>query len=78
MNDENLGHAWSALEPGPRTGRRIDARVFAWLEAQETPLVAEWLYLFRVAPVAALGFTTVSALSFIGVTPLIWLVRALA
>ena len=33
MNDEELGDAWTTLEPTVRRRRRIDARVFAWLEA---------------------------------------------
>ena len=61
MNDEELGDAWTALEPTMRRRRRIDARVFAWLEARDTPLAAEWLELFSVAPFAALGLATVSA-----------------
>ena len=43
MNDEELGDAWTTLEPTVRQRRRIDARVFAWLEARDTPLAAEWL-----------------------------------
>ncbi len=77
MNDEELGEAWTTLEPAMRRRRRIDARVFAWLEARDTPLAAEWLGLFRVAPFAALGLATVSAVSIIAATPLVWFARAL-
>ena len=75
MTDEELGDAWTTLEPTVQRRRRIDARVFAWLEARDTPLAAEWLGLFRVAPFAALGLATVSAVS-IAVTPLVWFARA--
>jgi hypothetical protein len=77
MNDEELGDAWTTLEPAMRRRRRIDARVFAWLEARDTPLAAEWLGLFRVAPFAALGLATVSAVSIVAATPLVWFARAL-
>ena len=77
MNDEELGDAWTTLEPTVRRRRRIDARVFAWLEARDTPLAAEWLGLFRVAPFAALGLATVSAVSIVTATPLVWFARAL-
>ena len=77
MNDEELGDAWTTLEPTVRQRRRIDARVFAWLEAHDTPLAAEWLGLFRVAPFAALGLATVSAVSIVTATPLVWFARAL-
>ena len=77
MNDEELGDAWTTLEPTVRRRRRIDARVFAWLEAHDTPLAAEWLGLFRVAPFAALGLATVSAVSIVTATPLVWFARAL-
>ena len=77
MNDEELADAWTTLEPTVRRRRRIDARVFAWLEAHDTPLAAEWLGLFRVAPFAALGLATVSAVSIVIATPLVWFARAL-
>ena len=77
MNDEELGDAWTTLEPTVRQRRRIDAHVFAWLEARDTPLAAEWLGLFRVAPFAALGLATVSAVSIVTATPLLWFARAL-
>ena len=77
MNDEELGTAWTTLEPTVRQRRRIDARVFAWLDARDTPLAAEWLGLFRVAPFTALGLATVSAVSIVAATPLVWFARAL-
>jgi hypothetical protein len=77
MNDEELGVAWTTLGPTLRRRRRIDARVFAWLEARDTPLAAEWLGLFRVSPFAAVGLATVSAVSIVAATPLVWLARAM-
>ena len=77
MNDEELADAWTTFEPTVGRRRRIDAHVFAWLEAHDTPLAAEWLGLFRVAPFAALGLATVSAVSIVIATPLVWFARAL-
>jgi len=77
MNDEELGGVWTILEPTVRQRRRIDARVFAWLEARDTPLAAEWLGLFRVAPFCAVGLVAVSAVSIAIAPPLVWLARAL-
>ena len=77
MNDEELGGAWTTLQPTVRQRRRIDARVSAWLEARDTPLAAEWLGLFRVAPFSAVGLVAVSAVSIVTATPLVWLARAL-
>jgi hypothetical protein len=77
MNDEALGDAWTTLEPSERQRRRIDARVSAWLEARDTSLAAEWLGLFRVAPLPALGLATVSAVSLVTAPPLVWFARSL-
>jgi len=77
MNDEALGHAWTTLDPTGERRRRIDARVSAWLEARDTPLAAEWLALFRVEPLTALGLATVSAVSIVAASPLAWFARAL-
>jgi len=77
MNDEELGSAWTTLDPTAPQRRRINARVFEWLEARDTPLVAEWLGLFRVNPLAAVGLVTVSAVSIVTMTPLLWFARAL-
>ena len=77
MNDEELADAWATLEPTVVRRRRIDVHVFAWLEAKDTPLAAEWLGLFRVAPFTALGLATVSAVSIVIATPLVWFARAL-
>ena len=77
MNDDTLGEAWTPLTPTARQRRQIDARVFSWLEAHDTPLAAEWLGLLRGAPFTAVGLAGVSAVSVIGATPLVWLARAL-
>ena len=77
MNDEELAGAWRTLEPTVGQRRRIDARVFAWLDAHDTTLAAEWLGLFRVAPFAAFGLATVSAVAIVAGTPLVWLARVL-
>ena len=77
MNDQELGDAWMTLEPTVRRRRRIDARVLAWLEANDTSLAGEWLGLFRVAPFPALGLVMVSAVSIVVATPLLWFARAL-
>ena len=55
MNDEELGAVFTTLQPTVGQRRRIDARVFAWLEARDTPLAAEWLGLFRATPFSASG-----------------------
>jgi hypothetical protein len=75
MNDEELGDAWMALRPTMRQRRRIDAGVFAWLDASETPLAAEWLELFSAAPFATVGLATVGAISVVIATPVLWFVR---
>jgi hypothetical protein len=73
MNDEALGPAWTTLEPTGPQRRRIDAQVFAWLDAHDTTLAAEWLGLFRSAPLTAFGLATASAVSLAAAPPLIWL-----
>jgi hypothetical protein len=77
MNDEELAIDWTTLQPTVRQRRRIDAHVFAWLEARDTPLAAEWLGLFRVAPFSAVGLIAVSAVAIATATPLAWLARVL-
>jgi len=76
VNDQELGGLWTTLHPTVRQRRRIDAQVFAWLEARDTPLAAEWLALFRLAPLPALGLVAVSAVSVAMTAPLIWVARA--
>jgi hypothetical protein len=77
MNDEDLVGLWSTLQPTVRDRQRIDTRVFAWLEARDTPLAAEWLAVFRVAPFYAVGLVAASAIAIATAPPLVWLARAL-
>jgi hypothetical protein len=81
MNDEELGGIWTTLEPTVSQRRRIEARVFAWVEAHDTTLVAEWLGLFKVQPFSAAGLVAVSAvsiaLSIVNASSLIWLAQVL-
>ena len=76
MNDDALSNVWTTLELTRDRRRRIDARVSAWLDARDTTLAAEWLGLFRLAPLPALGLTTVSAVVLLLSPPLGWFVRA--
>ncbi len=76
MTDDELNDAWTTLEPTVEQRRRIDTRVLAWLDAHDTSLAAEWLGLFRVAPVRAFALATVSAIA-VAATPLLWFARAL-
>jgi hypothetical protein len=77
MNDEEIAGVWTTLQPTAAQRRRIDARVFGWLEAGDTPLVTEWLGLFRVAPFSAAGLVAVSAVAIATATPILWVARAL-
>lgn len=77
MNDEELGMAWTAIEPTTEQRRRINGRVLAWLDAHDTALVAEWLGLFRAAPFAALGLAAAGAVAIVASPPVIWFARAL-
>lgn len=77
MNDDTFDNAWTTLEPTDRQRQRIDARVSAWLDAHDTSLAAEWLALFKAAPLPALGLATVSALAIVAAPPLVWFARAL-
>ena len=76
--DEELVDVWTmTLQPTMNQRRRIDARVFEWVEARDTSLAAEWLSLFKIAPFSAVGLVTVSTVALATTTPLIWLARAL-
>jgi hypothetical protein len=77
VNDAELEGTWTALDPTTLQRRRIEARVFEWLEARDTPLAAEWLALFKVAPLPTLGLVAVSAVSVVMTAPLVWVARAL-
>ena len=77
MNDDDLVSVWTTLHPTMPQRHRIDTRVSAWLDAYDTPLAAEWLDLFRVAPFSAAGLVAVSALSIATASPLALLVGVL-
>ena len=77
MTDEQIAETWTTLEPTMEQRRRIDARVFAWVEARETTLVSEWLGLFRLHPLPALGLVSVSACAVAASPPVLWLVLAI-
>jgi hypothetical protein len=77
MNDEELAGAWTTIEPTEYQRRRIGAHVFAWLEARDTTLAAEWLGLLRLAPFSAAGLVAVSAVTVAAAPPLMWLALAL-
>ena len=77
MNDEELAGGWATLQPTAPQRRRIDARVSAWLEARDTPLAAEWLGLFRIAPLSSAGLVAVSALAIAVAPPVVWFTYAL-
>ncbi len=81
MNDEELGGIWTTLQPTTRQRRRMDGRVFAWLEARDVSLAAEWLGLVKVHPFSAVGLVSVSAvsitLSVVTASPLVWIAQVL-
>jgi hypothetical protein len=77
VNDEELAAVWTTLQPTVRQRRRVDARVFEWLDARDTPLAMEWLGLFRAGPLSAVGLVSVSTVSIATATPFLWLARAL-
>lgn len=77
MTDQELGLAWTTLEPTVRQRQRIHARVFERLDARDTPLALEWLRLFRVAPFSMAGLVAASTASLATAAPVLWLARAL-
>ena len=77
MTDEELAGAWATIAPTVYQRRRIDAHVFAWLEARDTTLAAEWLGLLRLAPFSGAGLVAVSAVTVATAPPLMWLALAL-
>lgn len=77
MNDDQFATAWTTLQPSARQRQRLDARVHEWLDAHDTPLVTEWLALFRIAPFAATALVAVSAVALATAPPVIWFASAL-
>ena len=78
MTDDELIDTWTTLDPTFDQRRRIDARVLEWLDAHDTSIATEWLGLVKVAPFSALTLATVSAVAIVALTPLAWVVGALA
>jgi len=78
MNDEELTASWTTLEPSATQHRRIEARVFTWIDAHDTSLAAEWLALFKIAPFGVLGLAAASAVAIIALSPVVWFARAIA
>jgi hypothetical protein len=80
-NSAELGRIWMTLEPTMGQRRRIDARVFEWLEAHDTSIAAEWLGLLKLQPFTAVGLVAVSAASIVftiaTASPLLWVTRVL-
>lgn len=77
MIDDFPAAEWSAFAPTPLQRRRIERRVFAWLEAHETSIAAEWLKLLRVAPIVGLSYAAAGVVSLALLSPLGWLVSLL-
>ena len=77
MIDDEMGGAWTTLGPTGLQRQRMEARVFSWLDARDTPLALEWLGLFRVTPVSAFGLLAASTASLVTATPILWLARVL-
>lgn len=76
MTEEALTVDWALLEPTPHQRRRIERRVFDWLEARETSLAAQWISLVTARPVVGFAYAIASALSLLALTPLSWLTGA--
>ena len=76
MNDDELSSTWTTLDPTASQRRRIGMRLFAYLEAHDTSLAAEWLALFQVSPITTIALATASAVA-IAAMPLAWLAGAL-
>lgn len=77
MNDTEITQLWTKLGPNGRQRARIENRVFEWVEATETSLLAEWLNLIKVDPLPGLGFAAMGALSLLILTPLGWVASTL-
>ena len=77
MNEQEIAAVWTTLEPGTWQRRRIEARVFDWVEAHDTSLAAEWLAFFKVEPLAAAGLLAAGAAALITAPPLVWVLRSI-
>ena len=52
--------------------------MFEWLDAHDSSLGAEWIALFRFAPLGTFGLAAASAVALLAVSPLLWFARAIA
>jgi hypothetical protein len=77
MNDMEITQLWTRLEPNARQRARIENRVFVWIEATETSLLAEWLNLVKVDPMQAVSFAAMAAVSLLMLTPVGWLAASM-
>jgi hypothetical protein len=77
VTDDELVTEWATLRPTADQRRRIDARVVAWLEAGDTSLAAEWVTLFKGAPLSSLALVAASAVAVFMAPPMVWLARVL-
>ena len=62
---------------GPRRRSRIETRLFEWLEADETPIAAEWLRLLKFEPLTVLAYASAGALSLAFLSPVGWVLSLL-
>jgi hypothetical protein len=76
MNEHELAQTWTALEPNSAQRRRIEARVHGWLDAGQSSLAAEWLGLFKITPLAGLGYAAAATCLMLIATPLGWMTFA--
>ncbi len=74
--DTTLIDAMTRFDPGPNAVRRMGHRIEAAFVADHTPLVAEWMELLRVRPLAGLGYSLAGAAALLLLTPLGWLLSA--
>jgi hypothetical protein len=70
MTDDELTAACEALEPSRSAHARMESRVMTWLDAEHTPLLDEWLAMFRMAPIRGLSFSLAAAVALVLTTPL--------
>lgn len=73
MNERELSTLWTSLEPDADASRNIRQRVDQWMDAHDTSLAAEWMGLFSLEPLAAVGLTAASGLVLAVASPLAWI-----
>ena len=72
-----IGDAWTTSTPTLHQRRRIDARVFAWLEAREHAARGRVVRTVRVAQFHSARSCHGSAVSIVAAIPLVWFAYAL-